>query len=237
MAATAPSSLTDRGFEEFPISKRTLQGLRQYKFLKMTPVQLACIPAALAGKDILGEARTGSGKTVAFLVPILEKLSQAKWSIYDGLGALVISPTRELSIQIFKVLQQIGCHHDFSAGCIVGGREFSGEKLGGPNASILISTPGRLVHHIEQTPVFNVSNLQMLVLDEADRILDMGFQSEMENILGALSPSVGTRQTLLFSATMVNSIKRLASLSLNKPEIISVSRDEVVPSKLKQFWM
>ena len=237
MAATAPSSLTDRGFEEFPISKRTLQGLRQYKFLKMTPVQLACIPAALAGKDILGEARTGSGKTVAFLVPILEKLSQAKWSKYDGLGALVISPTRELSIQIFKVLQQIGCHHDFSAGCIVGGREFSGEKLGVPNASILISTPGRLVHHIEQTPVFNVSNLQMLVLDEADRILDMGFQSEMENILGALSPSVGTRQTLLFSATMVNSIKRLASLSLNKPEIISVSRDEVVPSKLKQFWM
>ena len=237
MAATAPASLTDRGFEEFPISKKTLQGLRQKKFLKMTPVQLACIPPALAGKDILGEARTGSGKTIAFLVPVLEKLSQARWSKYDGLGVLIISPTRELAIQIFKVLQQVGCRHDFSAGCIVGGRDFNGEKLGVPNASILISTPGRLVHHIEQTPVFNVSNLQMLVLDEADRILDMGFQSEIEQILDALAPSVGTRQTLLFSATLVNSIKRLASLSLNTPEIISVSRDEVVPSKLKQFWM
>lgn len=237
MAATAPASITDRGFEEFPISKRTLAGLRQHKFLKMTPVQLACIPPALSGKDILGEARTGSGKTIAFLIPLLEKLSQAKWSQYDGLGGLVISPTRELAIQIFKVLQQIGCKHEFSAGCIVGGREFGVEKLGIPNASILISTPGRLVHHIEQTPVFNVSNLQMLVLDEADRILDMGFQGEMEQIIEALSPSVGTRQTLLFSATMVNSIKRLASLSMNNPELVSISRDEVVPAKLKQFWM
>jgi ATP-dependent RNA helicase DDX10/DBP4 len=145
---------------------------------------------------------------------------QAKWSKYDGLGALVISPTRELAIQIFKVLQQIGCRHDFGAGCIVGGREFGMEKEGVPSASILISTPGRLVHHIDQTPVFNVSNLEMLVLDEADRILDMGFQSEMEQILHALSPSSGSRQTLLFSATLINSVKRLASLSLNNPEII-----------------
>lgn len=237
MAATAPASLSEQGFEEFPISKKTLQGLRQHKFFKMTPVQLACIPPALAGKDILGEARTGSGKTIAFLVPILERLVQAKWSKHDGLGALVISPTRELAIQIFKVLQQIGCRHDFGAGCIVGGREFGMEKEGVPSASILISTPGRLVHHIDQTPVFNVSNLEMLVLDEADRILDMGFQSEMEQILHALAPSSGSRQTLLFSATLINSVKRLASLSLNHPEIISVSRDEVVPSKLKQFWM
>jgi ATP-dependent RNA helicase DDX10/DBP4 len=131
----------------------------------------------------------------------------------------------------------VGCKHDFSAGCIVGGREFGAEKIGVPNASILISTPGRLVHHIEQTPSFDVSNLQMLVLDEADRILDMGFRTEMEQILESLAPSAGTRQTLLFSATLVNSIKRLASLSLNNPEVISVSKDEVVPSKLKQYWM
>ena len=237
MSATTSADLTDRGFEEFPISKKTLQGLRAHKFLRMTPVQLACIPPALSGKDILGEARTGSGKTVAFLVPLIEKLHQAKWTKHDGLGALVISPTRELAIQIFKVLQQIGCKHDFSAGCIVGGREFGAEKLGVPNASILISTPGRLVHHIEQTPSFEVSNLQMLVLDEADRILDLGFKGEMEQILDSLAPSVGTRQTLLFSATLVNSIKRLASVSMKQPEVISVSRDEVVPSKLKQYWM
>ena len=237
MSATAQAALTDRGFEEFPISKRTLQGLRAAKFLKMTPVQLACIPAALSGKDILGEARTGSGKTIAYLVPLMEKLSQARWSKHDGLGALVISPTRELAIQIFKVLQQIGSKQDFSAGCIVGGREFNAEKLGVPTASILISTPGRLVQHIEQTPSFDVSNLQMLVLDEADRILDMGFKDEMDQILEALGPSTGTRQTLLFSATLVNSVKRLASLSMKNPEVISISRDEVVPSKLKQYWM
>ena len=237
MEVNEPSSLTDRTFEEFPISRRTIQGLKQNKFWKMTPVQLACIPLALAGKDIMGEAKTGSGKTIAFLVPLLEKLVHAKWSKYDGLGALVISPTRELAIQIFKVLQQIGGKHEFSAGCIVGGRAFATEKSGLPNASILISTPGRLVQHIEQTPVFNVSNLQMLVLDEADRILDMGFQTEIEKILDALSPSVDSRQTLLFSATLVNSVRRLGSLSLKSPELISVSRDEVVPSKLKQFWM
>lgn len=149
----------------------------------------------------------------------------------------MISPTRELAIQIFKVLQMVGSKHDFSAGCIVGGREFGAEKLGVPTASILISTPGRLVQHIEQTPSFDVSNLQMLVLDEADRILDMGFKDEMDQILDALSPSNGSRQTLLFSATLVNSVKRLASLSMNQPEIISISRDEVVPSKLKQYWM
>ena len=237
MDAEGPSSLTDRTFEEFPISKRTIQGLKQYKFSKMTPIQLATIPLALSGKDIMGEARTGSGKTVAFLVPLLERLVRSKWTQYDGLGALVISPTRELAIQIFKVLKQIGCRHEFSAGCIVGGRDIATEKLGVPNASILISTPGRLVHHIDQTRVFNVDNLQMLVLDEADRILDMGFQSEMEQILSALSPSLDSRQTLLFSATLINSVRRLGSLSLKSPEIVSVSRDEVVPSKLKQFWM
>lgn len=237
MSATAPSSLTESGFEEFPISKRTIQGLRAHKFLRMTPIQLACIPVALSGKDILGEARTGSGKTIAFVVPLLEKLAQAKWTKHDGLGGLVISPTRELAIQIFKVLQMVGSKHEFSAGCIVGGREFGAEKLGVPTASILISTPGRLVQHIEQTPSFDVSNLQMLVLDEADRILDMGFKDEMDQILDALSASNGSRQTLLFSATLVNSVKRLAALSMNQPEIISISRDEVVPSKLKQYWM
>jgi ATP-dependent RNA helicase DDX10/DBP4 len=237
MSATTPASLTDRGFEEFPISKRTLQGLRANRFHKMTPIQLACIPQALAGKDILGEARTGSGKTIAFLVPILEKLSQLKWTRHDGLGALIISPTRELAIQIFKVLQLVGSKHDFSAGCIVGGRDFGAEKVGVPTASILISTPGRLVQHIEQTPSFDVSNLKVLVLDEADRILDLGFKEEMDQILDALAPSDGQRQTLLFSATLVNSVKRLAALSMNQPEIISISRDEVVPSKLKQYWM
>lgn len=237
MAESAPSALTDRMFEEFPISKKTLQGLRQHKFSRMTPIQLACIPLALAGRDILGEARTGSGKTIAFLIPLLEKLVQARWSRHDGLGALVITPTRELAIQIFKVLQQVGCRHDFSAGCIVGGRSIFQERTGVESASILISTPGRLVQHIEQTHSFNISNLQMLVLDEADRMLDMGFQNEMADIVNAISSSAGTRQTLLFSATLVNAVKRLSKLSMNNPELVSISRDEIVPTKLKQFWM
>lgn len=237
MTDSAPSALTDRTFEEFPLSKKTLQGLRQNKFSRMTPIQLACIPLALAGRDILGEARTGSGKTIAFLIPLLEKLVHARWSRYDGLGALVITPTRELAIQIFKVLQQVGCRHDFSAGCIVGGRSIFQERSGVEGASILISTPGRLVQHIEQTHAFNISNLQMLVLDEADRMLDMGFQTEMTDIINALSSSAGSRQTLLFSATLVNAVKRLSKLSMVNPELVSISRDEVVPTKLKQFWM
>eukprot|EP00559_Dactyliosolen_fragilissimus_P005160 CAMPEP_0184857390 /NCGR_PEP_ID=MMETSP0580-20130426/2553_1 /TAXON_ID=1118495 /ORGANISM="Dactyliosolen fragilissimus" /LENGTH=700 /DNA_ID=CAMNT_0027352963 /DNA_START=440 /DNA_END=2542 /DNA_ORIENTATION=+ len=206
----------------------------------MTAIQNACIPHALAGRDILGAARTGSGKTLAFLIPLLEKLYRARFSPMDGVGGIVLSPTRELAVQIFQVLRSVGRYHDLSAGLLVGGkREFELEQLRVGRTNIIIATPGRLLQHLEQTPDFDVSALLMLVLDEADRILDMGFRDQMVRILDYLPPGVrngGTRQTLLFSATQTKRVADLASLSLVKPEYIGVHDKETsaTPTSLEQ---
>ncbi len=162
-------------FRTLPISHNTLRGLEEghksncKKFSVMTDIQHACIPHALAGRDILGAARTGSGKTLAFLVPVLEKLYRQRFSaMVDGPGALVLSPTRELAVQIFQVLRSIGSHHNFSAGLLVGGKkEFAEEQYRVGKMNIIIGCPGRVLQHLEQTPDFDVGGLVMLVLDEA----------------------------------------------------------------------
>ena len=147
----------------------------------------------------LGAAKTGSGKTLAFVIPVIEKLYVERWGTDDGLGALIITPTRELAFQIFEVLRVVGKRHQFSAGLITGGKgEFEEEQRRVGKINILIATPGRLLQHLEQTPDFDASQLMMLVLDEADRILDMGFKQQLDGILNYL-PS--NRQTLLFSVT------------------------------------
>lgn len=137
----------------------------------------------------------------------------------DGLGALIISPTRELAVQIFEVLKKIGGQHTFSAGLIIGGKNLKDEKERLSGMNILVATPGRLLQHMDQTVGFEADNLQVLVLDEADRILDLGFASALNAIVANLPEE---RQTLLFSATQTKSIKDLARLSLNEPEYVSV---------------
>jgi ATP-dependent RNA helicase DDX10/DBP4 len=159
-------------FRALPISDLTLKGLeegdKRKKFITMTPIQNACIPHALAGRDILGAARTGSGKTLAFLIPLMERLFRARVSRLDGPAAIVLSPTRELALQIFQVLLKIGSSHLFSAGMVVGGKkEFHLEQTKIGRTNIIIATPGRLLQHLEQTPDFDVGSLLMLVLDEA----------------------------------------------------------------------
>lgn len=203
----------------------------------MTDIQLKSLPISLSKTDILGAARTGSGKTLAFLIPILEILYRSKWGPSDGLGALVLSPTRELALQIFSVLRSIGSHHTFSAGLIIGGKggsndvEHEAARLSRMN--IIIATPGRLLQHLDQTIGFDVSNLQMLVLDEADRILDMGFSKTLDAILENLPKSNSNaqgqgRQTLLFSATQTKKVGDLARLSLKDPEYVSVREKSLV---------
>lgn len=150
-------------FSELPISAATLEGLTSAKFTSMTKVQRASIPHALAGRDILGAAKTGSGKTIAFLVPLLERLFRERWGHGDGLGALVISPTRELALQIFEVLRAIGHKHLLSAGLVIGGKDFTEEQSRILRMNILVATPGRFLQHLEQTPAFSVDTLQMLV--------------------------------------------------------------------------
>ncbi|KAH6672773.1 DEAD/DEAH box helicase [Plectosphaerella plurivora] len=191
------------------------------------------IPLALKGSDILGAAKTGSGKTLAFIIPVLEKLYRARWTEYDGLGALIISPTRELAAQIFEVLRKVGRSHNFSAGLVIGGKNLKEEAERLAKMNILVCTPGRMLQHLDQTAGFDVDNLQILVLDEADRIMDMGFQSAVDALVEHLPT---TRQTLLFSATQSKKISDLARLSLKEPEYVSV-HEETTPKNLQQHYI
>ncbi|RKP03907.1 hypothetical protein CXG81DRAFT_16613 [Caulochytrium protostelioides] len=234
---TSPAGLAGLSdFDTLPLSAPTLNSLRAADYATMTEIQRAAIPVALKGRDILGAAKTGSGKTLAFLVPLLEKLWREKWSAMDGLGALVISPTRELAVQIFNVLCKAGREHDFSAGLLIGGKDLRHEQERLGTMNIVVATPGRLLQHIDQTPDFNVDNLQMLVLDEADRILDAGFAKTLAAILKALPKK---RQTLLFSATQTKSVRDLARMGLTDPEYIAVHEKAVTatPEGLTQYYL
>ncbi|KAK5963191.1 RNA-dependent ATPase HCA4 PWA37_004899 [Arxiozyma heterogenica] len=228
-------------FKDLPISKNVLKGLNQSAFVKMTDIQKEAIPVALKGYDVLGAAKTGSGKTLAFLVPILEKLYREKWTEFDGLGALVISPTRELAMQIYEVLTKIGAHMSFSAGLVIGGKDVKFESERISKINILIGTPGRILQHMDQAIGLTTSNLQMLVLDEADRCLDMGFKNTLDAIVSNLPL---TRQTLLFSATQPNSLSELARLSLTDYKMVgtldTVSNGSIgaaTPSTLQQSFI
>uniref|UniRef100_A0A8C3J4Q7 ATP-dependent RNA helicase n=1 Tax=Calidris pygmaea TaxID=425635 RepID=A0A8C3J4Q7_9CHAR len=206
-------------FSDFPLSKKTLRGLQEAQYRVVTEIQRQTIGLALQGKDVLGAAKTGSGKTLAFIVPALELLYRHQWTSADGLGVLIISPTRELAYQTFKVLRKVGRNHEFSAGLIIGGKDLKEESERIHHINMLICTPGRLLQHMDETSYFYASDLQMLILDEADRILDMGFADTMNAIIENLPKK---RQTLLFSATQTKSVKDLARLSLKDPEYVWV---------------
>ncbi len=229
---------TERKFERLgPLSKKTKTALKKAKFINLTAIQRAAIPHALCGRDVLGAAKTGSGKTLAFLVPVVERLFRLRWSPLDGLGAIIISPTRELAMQIFEELRTIGEQHDLSAGLLIGGKDVQQEASRVGAMNILVVTPGRLLQHMDESPDFNSDNVKILVLDEADRILDMGFSATVNAILHNLPKQ--NRQTLLFSATQTKSVKSLARLSLDAPEYVSAHSEasKPTPVKLDQAYM
>ena len=185
----------------------------------------------------MGAAKTGSGKTIAFVIPLIERLYVEKWDAADGLAAIVLSPTRELALQIFEVIRVVGKKHSFSVGVVTGGnKDLEGEQERVIGMNILVGTPGRMLHHMEQTLGFDASQLLLLILDEADRLLDFGFASQIDRILEYLPPS---RQTMLFSATQTKSVKDLARLALNQPEYLAVhDKDaEVTPKQLVQNYV
>lgn len=232
-----PKTQKPSQFQELPISQNLIQGLKEASYSLLTDIQREAIPYALKGNDILGAAKTGSGKTLAFLIPVIEKLNRAKWTDFDGLGALIISPTRELAMQIYEVLLKIGKHFQLSVGLVIGGKDVKFEMERIQKINILIGTPGRILQHMDQSLGFDVSNLQMLVLDEADRILDLGFKKTLDNIVANLPPE---RQTLLFSATQSKSVSDLARLSLTNPQYIGVKQAEdetATPDSLSQSYI
>ncbi|KAK0512377.1 hypothetical protein JMJ35_005505 [Cladonia borealis] len=223
-------------FASLPLSQPTADGLHASHFKTLTDIQKKAIPLTLKGTDILGAAKTGSGKTLAFLIPVLENLYRRRWTELDGLGALILSPTRELAIQIFEVLRKIGRYHTFSAGLVIGGKSLQEERERLGRMNILVCTPGRMLQHMDQTAAFETDTLQMLVLDEADRIMDMGFQSTVDAIVEHLPKE---RQTLLFSATQTKKVSDLARLSLRDPEYVSVheAASSATPSTLQQNYI
>jgi ATP-dependent RNA helicase DDX10/DBP4 len=223
-------------FTDLPLSRNTLDGLKSCGYSVPTEIQREAIPLALNGRDILGAAKTGSGKTLAFLVPVLELLWRERWTPLDGIGALVISPTRELAYQTFEVLRKVGCRHDFSAGLVIGGKDVAMEKERINHMNILVCTPGRLLQHMDQTANFDCASMKILVLDEADRILDLGFERTMNAIVENLPTE---RQTLLFSATQTKSVRDLARLSLSDPEYVAVHEHSAssTPHRLSQSYI
>ncbi|EEF39382.1 dead box ATP-dependent RNA helicase, putative [Ricinus communis] len=224
-------------FKELPLSKRTKDGLTKAGYITMTEIQRASLPHSLCGRDILGAAKTGSGKTLAFVIPVLEKLHRERWGPQDGVGSIIISPTRELAGQLFDVLRNVGKFHNFSAGLLIGGRkDIDTEKESVNELNILVCTPGRLLQHMDETPNFDCSQLQVLVLDEADRILDVGFKKTLNAIISQIPKY---RQTLLFSATQTKSVQDLARLSLKDPEYVGVHEksDTATPNRLQQTAM
>lgn len=221
------SELDFQYFNQLPLSQRTMMGVERGHYKRMTPVQCDALHLALAGFDVLGAAKTGSGKTLCFIIPILEQLFIQHWSPEMGVGAIVLTPTRELALQIFKVIQLVGYKHVLSAALLTGGRDVNEEKKRLHAISIIIGTPGRILHHLQDTSDLVLDNLQILCMDEADRLLDMGFRDSITSILKYLPTE---RQTLLFSATQTTDVEMLAQMSLKNPRYVTAQGMSKMPT-------
>ena len=204
-------------FENFDINEKTLQSLSELGFTTATEIQAKTIPLSLQGADIIGSAKTGSGKSLAFLIPAVQTILNLKNAL--GTKVLILTPTRELALQLYNLAKDLLMHHNETCALTIGGanRKVEAEKLKS-GASIVIATPGRFLDHLKNTKNFNFQNLSMLVIDEADAILKIGFEQELKDIISLLPKK---RQTLLFSATMNNKLDDIIRLSLKNPIQVS----------------
>lgn len=218
-------------FSDLKLIPELLESIQLLKYNKPTPIQAEAIPHALEGKDIIGLAVTGSGKTAAFAIPILQSLWHAQQPYYG----LVLAPTRELAYQIKEAFDALGSAMGLRALCIVGGMDMMDQArdlMRKPH--IIVATPGRIVDHLENTKGFSLRNLKYLVMDEADRLLDLDFGPELDKILRVIPRE---RNTYLFSATMTNKIEKLQRASLNNPVRIAVSSKYQTADNLVQLMM
>ncbi|CAG8457586.1 10973_t:CDS:10 [Ambispora gerdemannii] len=213
-------------FETLDVSDATKNAIKDMGFTEMTEVQARTIPPLMAGRDVLGAAKTGSGKTLAFLIPAIEILHKLKFKPRNGTGVIVISPTRELALQIMGVAKDLLKYHQQTFGIVMGGanRPAEAQKLS-KGVNLLIATPGRLLDHLQNTKGFVYKNLKALVIDEADRILEIGFEEEMKRIIDILPKE--NRQSMLFSATQTTKVEDLARVSLRQnPIYINVDQQK-----------
>ena len=223
-------------FASFQLNRALLRGLAALHFQKPTPIQARTIPLALAGKDIVAGAVTGSGKTAAFLVPILERLSYRERGVEDAKSRVVVlCPTRELAIQCHSVGQALARFMDVRFCLCVGGLSLKAQEAElKRRPDILVATPGRLIDHMRNSSSFGMEDVEILVMDEADRMLEDGFQDELNEIV-RMCPA--KRQTMLFSATMTEDVDQLVRLSLRQPVRLFVDPKRATAAKLVQEFV
>ncbi|KKK26907.1 putative ATP-dependent RNA helicase (Drs1) [Aspergillus rambellii] len=227
------STTSKRSFQDFNLSRPILRGLAAVNFTNPTPIQQKTIPVALLGKDIVGSAVTGSGKTAAFVVPILERLLFRPRKVPTSRVAILM-PTRELAVQCYNVATKLATYTDITFCQLVGGFSLrEQENILKRRPDVIIATPGRFIDHMRNSASFTVDTLEILVLDEADRMLEDGFADELNEILTTIPKS---RQTMLFSATMTDSVDKLIRVGLNRPVRLMVdSKKNTAVTLVQEF--
>jgi len=222
-------------FTTMNLSRPLLKAIGELEYTNPTPIQSRSIPILLQGNDLCASAVTGSGKTAAFLLPTLERLLYRDRSI-KTCRVLVLLPTRELAAQCYGVCEALSKHTDITCCLITGGGLNNSKQMNAlhKNPEIIIATPGRIVDHLVNTPNFGIDGVEILVLDEADRLLEMGFMPQIESILEHVPKA---RQTMLFSATMTDDVDQLIKLSLKNPIRLSVDSRQQVAKKLVQEFI
>ncbi|MGZ8869292.1 MAG: DEAD/DEAH box helicase, partial [Thermoanaerobaculia bacterium] len=210
-----PVSTTQQTFAQLGLSQGILDSIKAVGFEHPTPIQAAVIPAALQGRDLIALAQTGSGKTAAFVIPLVEKLRHG-----NATQALIVSPTREIALQTQAFLELFGKNHALTAACLIGGVKMK-PQLGAlkEKPDVIVATPGRLLDHIERKTV-RVDQVRELVLDEADHMLDLGFLPQVRKIVARLPRE---RRTMMFSATMGGAIEELARTLVRDPLRIDIT--------------
>ncbi|MBX7115100.1 MAG: DEAD/DEAH box helicase [Myxococcaceae bacterium] len=213
-------------FDSLGLSPDILQALKQAGFVQPTPIQAQAIPVAMAGHDVIGCAATGTGKTAAFALPMLEKLS-----LKTGPRALVLAPTRELALQITEQVMRFGATRGVQCATLIGGVGMGGQvRALRNNSPVIVATPGRLLDHMDQGTA-RLDGIAWLVLDEADRMLDMGFKPQLDRILAKVPKQ---RQTMLFSATLGGDVEKFARGQLKQPVKVEVARSGTVAMRVEQ---
>ncbi|KAF9138655.1 ATP-dependent RNA helicase dbp10, partial [Linnemannia schmuckeri] len=219
------------GFQSMGLSFPVYKAILHKGFKVPTPIQRKCIPLIMEGGDVVGMARTGSGKTAAFLIPMLEKLKSHSAKV--GARAVIMSPSRELAMQTQKVCKELGKHTDLRSCILVGGDSLEEQfAMLAANPDILIATPGRLLHLIVEMDL-DLKSVQYIVFDEADRLFEMGFEVQLHEILHRLQPN---RQTLLFSATLPKLLVDFAKAGLQEPTLVRLDVDTKISKDLEMAF-
>src|SRR5579884_2536830 len=230
MTTTAPESAIDSGFEQLGIGPDVLRALREIGYESPTPIQRQAIPVLMEGRDLMAQSQTGTGKTAAFAIPMIEKVDPEEAAVQG----LVLAPTRELSVQVAETIHKLGRYRGVTDVPIYGGQPYDRQlralKRG---VQIVVGTPGRLMDHIRRGTL-DLSQVRMVVLDEADQMLDMGFIDDIEFILDQVPEP---RQIALFSATIPPRIRSLSKRYLKDPVVLSIARERLTVPEVSQYYV